>query len=69
MSFYGEEFNNSKINQKGRLSAQHNLMDLFKSGKQVQIGVSITDTANNSKIFGENPDKGETTKMNLSQFK
>ena len=44
-------------------------MDLFKSGKQVQIGVSITDTANNSKIFGENPDKGETTKMNLSQFK
>lgn len=44
-------------------------MDIFKSGKQVQLGVSITDIANKSKMLGQNSQKEETSKMNLSQFK
>ena len=69
LSFDSEDFNSSKVSQKGRLSIQHNLMDIFKSGKQVQLGVSITDIANKSKILGQNLQKEETSKMNLSQFK
>lgn len=56
------------MSQKGRLSMQQNLADLFRSGKQVEMGVSITDIANRSKILGEN-NRREEAKMNLSQFK
>lgn len=69
MSFESDDFNYSKLSQKGRLTTQNNLFDLFKSGKQIQMGVSITDIANKSRINGENNSKDEKIKMNLSQFK
>lgn len=33
------------------------------------MGVSITDLANKSKILSVNPQKEETSRMNLSKFK
>lgn len=56
------------MSHKGRLPFQLNMGDLFKDGKQMEMGVSITDLANQSKILGENNCKPQD-KMNLSQFK
>jgi len=47
---------------------EHTLADMFKNGKDVELGVSITDTANHSKIYAENNQKA-SNRLKLSQFK
>ena len=42
-------------------------MELFRSGKDVEMGVSLTDLGNRSKMFGDH--LNIETKLKLSDFK
>jgi hypothetical protein len=63
-----EEGSSLRVSPKGRSSLQHNLIDLFRSGKDIEMGVSLTDMGSKSKIFAEHNTKPDN-KLKLSQFK
>lgn len=45
------------------------MTELFRDDKSVQMGVKITDTNSNSKLFGRDRDRSDKKNCNLEEFK
>jgi hypothetical protein len=61
-----EERQGSKMSKFGTGVSPNNMLELFRDNREMEIGVSITDLGNNSKIYGENKSKNYGSGMKLS---
>jgi hypothetical protein len=57
-----------KVNRNAVGNYNNSLNDLFKTDQCLEMGVSITDMVNNSKLMGNNKSKAKNS-MKLSDFK